>query len=215
MKKIVLSITLLFSTVYAEDKITELQRLVTPKEEVAQEAQKLNDATVIENTTEDKSKNDAQSEPQKKEVVTEAQNPQNTTITKNETIEIRNSIKPDMLTFKNFWYGTFKPKELAQAKDTKLLEVQVRVNDKIVKPNESMIIEPSDGTIKVCYDYNFMVRKKDTLVSKRKGAKEVTFAVETDTKKLDMSFSWDNKFRVIFDKATPDPNSVQTKEPSL
>ncbi len=135
--------------------------------------------------------------------------------TENTTIEVQNNIKPDMLTFKNFFYGTFKPKELTKEKDTKLIEVQVRVNDKIIKPNEKITIDSKDGTIKARYDYNFMVRKKGKLVSKRKGAKEVTFNVEPNTKKLNMTFSWDDNHRVVFDKASPDPKSVQKKEPHL
>ncbi len=135
--------------------------------------------------------------------------------TKNTTIVVHNNIKSDMLPFSHWWYGTFKPKELAKEKDTKLLEVQVRVNDKIIKPNETITIDSQDGTIKVCYDYNFMVRKKGKLASKRKGAKEVTFNVEPNTKKLNMTFSWDDNHRVVFDKASPDPRSVQAKEPHL
>ncbi len=110
----------------------------------------------------------------------EDQEPQATT----RTITVKNDIEPHMLTYKH-WTGTYEPSTFI-----------LKVNDQVLEPGKQKTITIEDDTLNVRYDYAF-------LGGMRKGAKEIEFEVEKNTNQVDVSFSWDNKWRVIADHADP------------
>ncbi len=72
-----------------------------------------------------------------------------------------------------------------------------KVNGQEVEPGKELSI-PADETFLVRYDYEFAG-------GKRKGSKEIQFKRNPNAQKLDMRFSWNNEWRVMFkdNGATP------------
>lgn len=99
-------------------------------------------------------------------------------------IRIKNSIEKNMLKYEH-WTGTYEPTSFALA-----------VNNKEITPGTQEKIQMIDGIIAVRFDYAF-------LNGKRKGAKIITFEVDENTKDLNITFEWKDKWQVLIENATP------------
>lgn len=99
-------------------------------------------------------------------------------------VTIKNNIEPAMLRYKH-WSGTYKPTTFV-----------ITINGQEIKPNTQQDITITNNQLAVRFDYAF-------LNGKRKGAKIVSFTVNTNKPTLNLSFSWDDKWQVIIDNATP------------
>jgi len=99
-------------------------------------------------------------------------------------IRIKNSIEQNMLKYEH-WTGTYEPTTFALA-----------VNNKEIKPGTQTKTQMIDGIIAVRFDYAF-------LNGKRKGAKIIIFEVDENTKDLNITFEWKDKWQVLIENATP------------
>lgn len=101
---------------------------------------------------------------------------------KNRQITITTKITEPMLKYSYFGVS-YKP------------DFSLKINNEEVKCSDTKKITIAENKMKVRYDYNFSGFKK--------GAKEVVFEVPKDVDTIDITFSWDNRWRVIANKATP------------
>ena len=106
-------------------------------------------------------------------------------IEKIESITIKNSITPPMLEY-TWLKKVYKPEFFT-----------LRVNGKPLKPGASLSIPITDNKLTVRYDYSFVVG----WWFKRNGANEIIFKLNPTKKEYDLSFSWQNEFRVIIPDA--------------
>lgn len=104
----------------------------------------------------------------------------------NRTISVTNSINDAMLGYSH-WTGTYTPKVFL-----------VRVNDKKIGYGKTKKIEITKNKFTVRYDYDFGYN-----VKKARGAVEVLFKIDKNASECDLTFSWDNSWRIIIDNATP------------
>ncbi len=99
-------------------------------------------------------------------------------------VTIKNNIEPAMLHYKH-WSGTYQPTTFV-----------ITINGQEIKPETQYDITITNNQLAVRFDYAFLNGKK-------KGAKIVSFTVNTNKPTLNLSFSWDDKWQVIIDNATP------------
>lgn len=102
------------------------------------------------------------------------------------TISITNSIDDAMLGYSH-WTGTYTPKIFC-----------IRVNNKKIGYGKTKKIDIENNKFTVRYDYDFGYN-----VKKARGAVEVLFKMDKKTSECDLTFSWDNSWRIIIDNATP------------
>ena len=104
------------------------------------------------------------------------------------TVTIFNRIEPDMLK-----YWAYSPDIFA-----------LKVNGIPLKPGKSITLEqPQSKEMIIRYDFSFAN-------GFRKGAKEITFDLENNKNKHEISFSWKNKLRISVSDAIP--KKVETLE---
>lgn len=102
------------------------------------------------------------------------------------TISVTNSIDDAMLGYSH-WTGTYTPKVFS-----------VRVNDKKIGYGKTKKIEITNNKFTVRYDYDFGYN-----IKKARGAVEILFKMDKKASECDLTFSWDNSWRIIIDNATP------------
>ncbi len=102
------------------------------------------------------------------------------------TVSITNSIDDTMLGYSH-WTGTYTPKTFT-----------VRVNDKKIGYGKTKKIEITNNKFTVRYDYDFGYN-----VKKARGAVEILFKMDKNASECDLTFSWNNSWRIIIDNATP------------
>lgn len=100
------------------------------------------------------------------------------------TVTITNSITPAMR-IKKHWTGEKTPDKLA-----------ILLDGKQIEPGKTVSAQLKDDLLTLEFDYSFMN-------GYRTGKNQVIFQVPEDQERLDMTFSWENDFRVILDKAIP------------
>lgn len=98
-------------------------------------------------------------------------------------LTIINTIKPDMLKY-SFLGASYSPDSF-----------ELRVQGKPLKPGQSLSI-PKQKKLAVRYDYSFAK-------GMHTGAKEIEFDLEPQTTQLELTFSWDNKWRICALGAKP------------
>lgn len=101
----------------------------------------------------------------------------------NKTIIVKNNITTDMLTYKH-WTGTHEPFFI------------LTVNGKKIEQGKQEEITVKDNNLEVRYDYSFAN-------GFRKGATIVSCNVKKNTKKVDITFSWDDEWHIKTDNAQP------------
>lgn len=106
------------------------------------------------------------------------------TATQLQTITIKNDIEPSMLQYKH-WTGTYKPSIFV-----------ITINGQTIEQGKEYQVTATDNMLEIGYNYSFMN-------GMRTGAKIVKFQIEKNTEPLNLTFSWDNEWRVIIDHATP------------
>jgi len=99
-------------------------------------------------------------------------------------IIIKNNIKPIMLRYKH-WSGTYEPTTFI-----------ITINGQKIRPNTKQNVTISNNQLDVRFNYAF-------LNGKRRGAKIVSFILNTNSSTLNFSFSWHDKWQVIIENATP------------
>ncbi|MGE0009273.1 MAG: hypothetical protein AB7F19_01920 [Candidatus Babeliales bacterium] len=98
------------------------------------------------------------------------------------TITIKNTIEPKMLTYKH-WSGNKVPDPF-----------KIVIDGKEIAPGKSITVAIENDTLPVQFSYSFMMGYK-------KGTNEVTFQVPEHKDNLNLTFSWDNDYRVILEHA--------------
>jgi len=101
---------------------------------------------------------------------------------KNRTITINTKITENMIRY-SYFGASYKP------------DFSLKVNNQELRCSESKKVTLNENKMKVRYDYNFSGFKK--------GAKEVVFEVPNDIDTVDVTFSWDNRWRVVANNAKP------------
>lgn len=101
---------------------------------------------------------------------------------KNRTITLTTNITDSMLQY-SYFGASYKP------------DFNLKVNNQDFKCSDSKKITINENKLRVRYDYNFSGFKK--------GTKEVVFEVPSGTDTIDITFSWDNRWRVVATKAIP------------
>ena len=101
----------------------------------------------------------------------------------NKTITIKNNITTDMLAYKH-WTGTHEPFFI------------LTVNGKKIEQGKQEEITVKDNRLEVRYDYSFAN-------GFRKGATIVSCSIEKDAKDVDITFSWDDEWRIKTKQAQP------------
>lgn len=118
---------------------------------------------------------------------------QTTPATQERTITIRNTIDKPMLSVKH-WTGTYVPTLLKLTINDQSIDI---IDDKKVIPaGDTLSVKTTGNTITTDYEYEFMN-------GMRKGSGSTVFDLEPGTQNLNMTFTWDTKWHVEFDKATP------------
>jgi hypothetical protein len=101
------------------------------------------------------------------------------------TVTIKNNISEEEVSYKH-WTGKYKPTTFV-----------ISVNGQHIEPGqEKEVAINSDEELKVRYDYSFANGYKT-------GAKEVAFDINETTKKADISFSWDDEWRIQIENGIP------------
>lgn len=101
------------------------------------------------------------------------------------TIKVTNSIDDSMLGYKH-WSGTYTPKTFV-----------IHANGKKINEDKTKSIEITNNRLLIRYDYDFGYN-----IKKARGAVEITFEVDDTSTTCDLTFSWDNKWRILIDNAT-------------
>lgn len=110
-----------------------------------------------------------------------------------QTINVRNTIDKRMLTVKH-WTGKYVPTLLKISVNGK--SIDLIDHKKVVSAGEILSIPVTGDTITADYEFEFMN-------GRRKGSGSTVYDVEPNTKDLNMTFTWDTKWHVEFDKAKP------------
>ncbi len=105
------------------------------------------------------------------------------TAAQQQTITIKNAIEPSMLQYKH-WTGTYEP------------VFAITINGQTIEQGKEYQVTATDNMLEVGYNYSFMN-------GMRTGSKMIKFQIEKKIKSLNLTFSWDNEWRVIIDHATP------------
>ncbi len=114
---------------------------------------------------------------------------------KSRTITIKNGIKPEMLIYKKHWSGSYEPKPF-----------EVIIDGKKLEQGASTEVAIADNKIAIQYSYSFMM-------GYRKGTDEVTFTIPEKQDTLQLTFSWDDDFRLKLDHGAPKKRvSISEKE---
>ncbi len=108
------------------------------------------------------------------------------------SITIENQLTKKMLTYK--YFVSYNPTKF----DLYANNVHLITLDEKQRPVSTQLnkVPLKDNKLVIRYYYEFMN-------GSRKGAKEVVFKIEPDTEILNLTFSWKDKWRVIFDNAVP------------
>ncbi len=106
-----------------------------------------------------------------------------TTKEQSRTVQVSNNITQKMLGYKYFVH--YYPNKFI-----------LTINDMPVEQDQTKNIIIKDNKVAVRYEYEF-------LHGMRKGAKITTFDIEPKADHLNITFSWDNEWRVIMADATP------------
>ncbi|MEI8296319.1 MAG: hypothetical protein WCG04_07370 [Alphaproteobacteria bacterium] len=144
------------------------------------DAYEKNSAIPLQESTQ---KNDIQTPSADTEIVTDN--------TKTRQIIIRNGITKKMLSYKH-WTG----------KDTPSI-FTIKVNDTPIVEGDELAVALDNNRFTVSYRYSFMN-------GYRIGARTITFIVNPESKAINLSFNWKNKWHVLCDQASPE--SVQEIE---
>ncbi len=102
---------------------------------------------------------------------------------KKKQITITNGIQPHMLEY-TFLGTSYSPDSFA-----------LTVNGKALQPGDSVSLSPQK-TVAIRYDYSFAK-------GWRTGAKEIEFDLDPEKTDFDLTFSWNNKWRVSARGAAP------------
>ena|SRR5579872_4741016 len=100
------------------------------------------------------------------------------------SITIKNAIEPNMIAYKH-WTGTYDP-------DT----FTITINGVEVAQGAEHTIPATQDPITIRYDYSFVN-------GKRTGAKVVSYQLNENITEANITFSWNNDWRVVVDNATP------------
>jgi hypothetical protein len=103
------------------------------------------------------------------------------------TISIENKITKQMLGYR--YFGTHYPTMF-----------KITANGTEIKPESKEFIKLADNQLTVRYTFEF-------LYGKRKGAKEITFAVKPQADNLSIAFDWKDTWRILIDKDKAEPIS--------
>lgn len=99
-------------------------------------------------------------------------------------IMVQNGIEQEMLEYKH-WTGTYEPTTFV-----------LSINGKEIQPGTEERVTIQDNILNVRFDYAF-------LNGKRSGAKIISFEIDNNTSKLDITFEWKDKWQVFIENATP------------
>lgn len=108
------------------------------------------------------------------------------------TISIQNAITKKMLGYR--YFGTHYPTSF-----------KITANGKEIKEESKEFIKLANNQVTIRYTFEF-------LNGKRKGAKEITFAVKPNADNLSIAFDWKDTWRILIDKEKAEPISAKQIE---
>lgn len=108
------------------------------------------------------------------------------------TISIQNAITKKMLGYR--YFGTHYPTSFT-----------ITANGKEIKEDGKEFIKLANNQVTIRYSFEF-------LNGKRKGAKEITFAVKPNADNLSIAFDWKDTWRILIDKEKAEPISAKQIE---
>ncbi len=108
------------------------------------------------------------------------------------TISIENGITKKMLGYR--YFGTHYPTLF-----------KITANGKEIKEESKEFIKLANNQVTIRYTFEF-------LNGKRKGAKEITFAVKPNADNLSVAFDWKDTWRILIDKEKAEPISAKQIE---
>ena len=108
------------------------------------------------------------------------------------TVSVQNAITKKMLGYR--YFGTHYPTSF-----------KITANGKEIKEDGKEFIKLANNQVTVRYSFEF-------LNGKRKGAKEITFAVKPQADNLSIAFDWKDTWRILIDKEKAEPISAKEIE---
>ena len=82
---------------------------------------------------------------------------------------------------------------------------KITANGKEIKEESKEFIKLANNQVTIRYTFEF-------LNGKRKGAKEITFAVKPNADNLSVAFDWKDTWRILIDKEKAEPISAKQIE---